>query len=43
MNLKFAPDVRFRFDESFDEAERIGRLLQSPEVARDLGKKDTEQ
>jgi ribosome-binding factor A len=43
VNLKFAPDVRFRFDESFDEAERIGRLLQSPEVVRDLGKKDTEQ
>jgi ribosome-binding factor A len=43
VNLKFAPDVRFRIDESFDEAERIGRLLQSPEVVRDLGKKDTEQ
>ena len=43
VNLKFAPDVRFRIDESFDEAERIGRLLQSPEVVRDLGNKDTEQ
>jgi ribosome-binding factor A len=41
VNLKFAPDIRFRVDESFDEAERIRRLLQSPEVARDLDKKDT--
>ena len=43
VNLKFAPDIRFRVDESFDEAERIEKLLQSPEVVRDLGKKDTEQ
>lgn len=27
VNLKFAPDVRFRLDESFDEAARIDRLL----------------
>jgi ribosome-binding factor A len=43
VNLKFAPDIRFRIDESFDEAERIRKLLQSPEVVRDLGKKDTER
>jgi ribosome-binding factor A len=43
VNLKFAPDIRFRIDESFDEAQRIEKLLQSPEVARDLGKKDAEQ
>ena len=42
VNLKFAPDIRFRIDESFDEAERIRKLLQSPEVARDLDKKDPE-
>ena len=41
VNLKFAPEVRFRIDERFDEAERIERLLRSPEVARDLDKKDT--
>lgn len=35
--LKFAPKLRFRGDESFDEAERIERLLNAPEVARDLG------
>jgi ribosome-binding factor A len=36
VNLKFAPDIRFRIDESFDEAERIDRLLRTPQVRRDL-------
>src|SRR5215468_3872674 len=36
INLKFAPDIRFRIDERFDEAERIERLLRSPQVRRDL-------
>ncbi len=40
VNLKFAPDIRFRIDERFDEAERIDRLLHSPAVARDLKKDD---
>lgn len=40
INLKFAPDIRFRIDERFDEAERIERLLRSPDVARDLTDKD---
>jgi ribosome-binding factor A len=41
VNLKFAPEVRFLIDERFDEAERIEKLLRSPEVARDLDKKDS--
>ena len=36
VNLKFAPDIRFRIDERFDEAERIDRLLRTPAVQRDL-------
>jgi len=40
VNLKFAPDIRFRIDERFDEAERIDRLLRTPEVQRDLGGKE---
>ncbi|HZS64603.1 MAG TPA: ribosome-binding factor A, partial [Xanthobacteraceae bacterium] len=36
VNLKFAPDIRFRLDERFDEAERIDKLLRTPEVQRDL-------
>jgi len=38
VNLKFAPEIRFRLDERFDEAERIEKLLRAPEVARDLEK-----
>ncbi len=34
--LKFAPEIRFRIDERFDEAERIEKLLRTPEVRRDL-------
>lgn len=36
INLKFAPDIRFRVDDRFTEAERIDKLLHSPEVQRDL-------
>jgi ribosome-binding factor A len=36
INLKFAPDIRFRVDDRFAEAERIGKLLRSPDVKRDL-------
>jgi ribosome-binding factor A len=42
VNLKFAPDIRFRFDERFDEAQRIERLLHSPQVKRDLTTGDTD-
>ena len=38
VNLKFAPDIRFRIDERFDEAERIEKLLRTPEVRRDIEK-----
>src|SRR5215469_15888521 len=37
INLKFAPDIRFRVDDRFDEAERIEKLLRTPAVQRDLG------
>jgi ribosome-binding factor A len=40
VNLKFAPDIRFRVDERFDEAERIEKLLRTPVVQRDLHSKD---
>jgi ribosome-binding factor A len=38
VNLKFAPDVRFLADETFEEADRIEELLRSPKVAQDLKK-----
>ena len=42
INLKFAPDIRFRIDERFAEAERIDNLLRSPAVKRDLNHEDKE-
>jgi ribosome-binding factor A len=36
VSMKFAPDIRFRLDERFDEADRIDKLLRAPEVQRDL-------
>jgi ribosome-binding factor A len=41
VNLKFAPDIRFAIDDRFDEAERIEKLLRTPEVRRDLDRDDT--
>ena len=40
LGLKFAPKLTFRGDESFDEAERIERLLRDPKVVRDLGEEE---
>src|SRR6185312_14831528 len=40
VNLKFAPDIRFRADDRFAEAERIDALLRSPKVVRDLDHED---
>jgi ribosome-binding factor A len=42
VNLKFAPEIRFRIDERFDEAERIEKLLRTPDVRRDLADKKDE-
>lgn len=36
VNLKFAPDLRFRKDASFDEGMRIDALLASERVRRDV-------
>lgn len=36
LGLKFAPKLQFKPDESFDESERIERLLNDPKVTRDL-------
>ncbi len=36
VNLKFAPDLRFVVDETFDVQARMDALLRSPRVARDL-------
>lgn len=38
VNLKFAPDIRFMADDTFDEASRIDALLASEKVRRDVEK-----
>jgi ribosome-binding factor A len=43
VNLKFAPDIRFRIDERFEEAERIEKLLRTPAVQRDLDNKTDDE
>ena len=37
VNLKFAPDVRFRHDTGFDIHSKIDAILNSPKVKKDLG------
>ena len=37
VRLKYTPRLRFRLDESFDEAGHIDAILRSPKVAQDLG------
>ena len=39
LNLRYAPDLRFREDQTFEEATRIDRLLDSPHVRQDIEKK----
>ena len=36
VNLKFAPDLRFLRDATFDEADRIDAILRTDKVRRDL-------
>ena len=38
VNTKYAAELHFRLDETFDEASRIDAILRSPQVARDLDK-----
>jgi ribosome-binding factor A len=38
--MKYMPEVRFRDDTSFDNYQKIGELLRSPEVQRDLDHDD---
>ena len=37
VNTKYAADLKFLPDESFDEGSRIDQLLREPAIARDLG------
>lgn len=37
LELKYMPNLTFQIDDSFERANRIDAILQSPEVKRDLG------
>ncbi len=37
LTLKYAPDLRFRPDETFDRLDETRRMFSDPSVARDLG------
>jgi ribosome-binding factor A len=43
VNLKYAPDLRFVLDDSFDAQSKIDALLRSQEVARDLSREAGEE
>ena len=40
--MKYMPEFRFHLDTSYENFEKIDRILRSPEVARDLGDADDE-
>ncbi len=42
INLKFAPEIRFKVDESFANSAKIDALLQTAKVARDLSEPEQE-
>ncbi len=43
VNLKFAPEVRFKADQSFEAVAKIDALFQRPEVKRDLERNDEDK
>ncbi|WP_018997403.1 30S ribosome-binding factor RbfA [Hirschia maritima] len=43
IDMRYTPQLRFLSDDSYAEAGKIGDLLASPEVARDLVDKDNDE
>ena len=42
INLKFAPEIRFKVDDTFDNSAKIDALLRSEKVRKDLEQPDDE-
>lgn len=40
--LRYVPELNFRIDKSFEEVDKIEKLLRDPKVQQDLNKKDEE-
>ena len=43
LKLRFTPEINFRVDDTFEEAERINRLMHNPKVMADIAKKDEDE
>ena len=43
LKLRFTPEINFRVDDTFEEAERINRLMNNPKVVADIAKKENEE
>ncbi|NVJ69171.1 MAG: 30S ribosome-binding factor RbfA [Alphaproteobacteria bacterium] len=43
VHMKYMPRLKFKLDESFDEASHIDTLLRDPRVTRDLSHEDEEE
>jgi len=43
LTIRYTPAIRFKIDETFEQAAKINKILLSPEVSRDLTKKETEE
>lgn len=43
LDLRYTPRLSFRIDNSFDEAERVSKLLNQERVQRDLQNSDSEE
>ena len=43
LKLRFTPDINFRVDDTFEEADRINKLMHDPKVMADLAKAAEEE
>ena len=42
LKLRYTPEINFRADDTFEETERINKLMHNPKVMADIAKKDDE-
>ncbi|HEX2582144.1 MAG TPA: 30S ribosome-binding factor RbfA [Dongiaceae bacterium] len=42
LTLRYTPRINFVLDRSFDQAQKIEKILKDPRIARDIGKRDDE-
>ena len=42
LKLRYTPEINFRADDTFEETERINKLMHNPKVMADIAKRDDE-